>query len=244
MRHFKIYLSLILIASLSVTINSCEESDITELSNPDADHTSDSPTLTSFTDPRDGQTYNVVQIGSQTWFAENLRFSGSVSEVSGTNNWAALYDFNGGNLLGQKAWCYYNDDPTNDAIYGKMYNWYAVNTGTLCPSGWHIPVNTEWIELTDFLGGENVAGGKMKATAFWNAPNTNASNSSGFYGLPGGRRGSTGYFSNKGNYGYYWSSSPGGVASTYAQGIAYNSQDAINSFVGKHSAVSCRCIQD
>ena len=87
----------------------------------------------SFTDPRDGQVYTTIKIGNHVWFAENLRYTGNIPEVSGRVNWAAI--FNNGNPTEQPAWCYYGDDPMNDLIYGKLYNAYAVNTGSLCPTG-------------------------------------------------------------------------------------------------------------
>src|SRR5690606_33259564 len=89
------------------------------------------------------------------------------------------------------AWCYYNNDPANEIIYGKLYNWYAVNDPRgLAPVGWHIPSDSEWTILTDYLGGFEVAGGKMKetGTTHWANPNIGADNSSGFTGLPGGYR--------------------------------------------------------
>ena len=87
------------------------------------------------------------------------------------------------------AWCYNNNDSSNNATYVKLYNWYAVNdVRGLAPLGWHIPGTEEWSGLTYFLGGDSLAGGKMKATTLWNSPNTGASNKSGFTGFPGGYR--------------------------------------------------------
>lgn len=123
----------------------------------------------------DGNVYNVVGIGTQCWMAENLRFSGSIPQVTGNANWES---FSGDER--QPAWCYYDDNSAYNAIYGKLYNWYAVNSGNLCPSGWHIPTDADWQVLTNYLGGFSVAGGKMKSTSGWNAPNTDATNSSGF----------------------------------------------------------------
>ena len=115
------------------------------------------------------------------------------------------------------AWCYYNNDSANGAIYGKLYNWYALagihdndpNTPNkiLAPVGWHAPTNTEWTSFITFLGGEQVAGGKMKATGttFWQRPNSDASNSSGFGGLPGGIVLDLRSSRELGQTGYWWS---------------------------------------
>ena len=89
------------------------------------------------------------------------------------------------------AWCWYNNDPANDSSYGRLYNYYAVaDSRGLAPTGWHIPSDSEWTTLSTFLGGDAVAGGKMKeaGTAHWLDPNTGATNSSGFTALPGGLR--------------------------------------------------------
>ncbi len=82
------------------------------------------------------------------------------------------------------AYAYYNNDASHNATYGKLYNWYAVNTGKLCPNSWHILTEDEWIQLENYLGGSSVAGGKMKATTLWASPNTGVTNESGFSGLP------------------------------------------------------------
>ena len=132
----------------------------------------------------DGNTYNTVQIGTQVWMSENLKTSryrngGSIPYVVGNSDWQALTT---------GAWSNYNHDAANDPIYGKLYNWYTTLGDTLCPAGWGVPTDDEWTTLTTYLGGESVAGGKMKSvgTAYWNDPNTGATNESGFSVLPGG----------------------------------------------------------
>jgi uncharacterized protein (TIGR02145 family) len=190
-----------------------------------------------------GHTYPLVEIGCQCWFAENLRYSGSIPQVSGDANWAAIH--NNGNPTGQAAWCYYDDNNANDAIYGKLYNWYAVNTGGLCPSGWHIPTDAEWTILTDYLGGEAGAGGKMKSTSgLWAALNTDATNSSGFSGLPGGSRGSNGPFNNIGNYGYWWSSTEFNANNARSRSLSYGNGNVYRYNYNKIYGFSCRCLRD
>jgi uncharacterized protein (TIGR02145 family) len=192
-----------------------------------------------------------VTIGTQNWMTKNLdvatyRDGTPIPQVTDPTAWANLTT---------GAWCYYNNDPANGLIYGKLYNWYAVagihdndpNTPnkTLSPLGYHIPTDGEWTSLTDYLGGQVLAGGKMKATgtSLWYSPNTNATNESGFTGIPGGYRSAT-LFKFIGVDGFWWSSS------------AYNSTDAWHRYVyfddgitGKAtinvlSGFSVRCIKD
>jgi uncharacterized protein (TIGR02145 family) len=160
------------------------------------------PTLTYGTlSDMDGNEYKTIEIGNQTWMAENLRTTkyndgSSVPAVNDNSTW-----FN----LTTDAYCWYDNDITKKEIYGALYNWYAVNRGNLCPAGWHVPTDQEWTVLSAYLGGESVAGGKLKetGTAHWN-PNTGATNESGFTALPGGMRGNGGVFFDLGYYGGYW----------------------------------------
>jgi uncharacterized protein (TIGR02145 family) len=140
-----------------------------------------------------------VGIGNQTWMIENLnvvtyRNGDTIPQVSDPKVWEKLTT---------GAWCYYDNDAANGAIYGKLYNWYAINDPRgLAPKGWHIPTDTEWENLGKNLGGNSVAGGKMKANNYWG---NNSNNESGFTGLPGGRRSVSGGFSSIGFLGAWWS---------------------------------------
>jgi uncharacterized protein (TIGR02145 family) len=147
----------------------------------------------------DGNVYQSVTNCGLTFTKQNLNVSKysdgtPIPEVTDPTQWVNLTT---------GAWCYYNNDPANEAIYGKLYNWYAAAgiydaasatnpalRKKIAPNGWHIPSDTEWTQLTDCLGGQEVAGGKMKSvgTSLWLAPNTGATNASGFTGLPGGVR--------------------------------------------------------
>ena len=137
----------------------------------------------------EGYDYSTVQIGEQCWFAENCRYLPEVSpssEGSDTDPYFYVYGYEGTDASAAMSTAYYE-------TYGALYNWPAVmaNGGSLlCPSGWHMPSDGEFTELTDFLGGEGVAGGKMKEAGYehWNSSNTGATNSSGWTGLPGGYR--------------------------------------------------------
>ena len=147
-----------------------------------------------------------VTIGTQLWTTSNLgvttyRNGDPIPEVTDPTEWAGLTT---------GAWCYYNNDSANGAIYGKLYNWYAVNDARgLAPSGFHIPSNAEWSTLISFLGGTSVAGGKMKSTgtSLWLSPNGGATNESGFSGFPSGRRIPNGSSVFIRSYGYWWSRS-------------------------------------
>lgn len=145
-----------------------------------------------------------IVIGSQKWMRENLdvvtyRNGDIIPQVTDPSLWSSLTT---------GAWCYYNNDANNGGIYGKLYNWYAVNDSRgLAPEGWHIPTDEEWETLTNKLGGELLAGGKMKAVGTkWDSPNGGATNESSFTGLPGGlRQQFDGTFQYIGTNGYWWS---------------------------------------
>jgi uncharacterized protein (TIGR02145 family) len=158
------------------------------------------PTLTDI----DGNVYSTVTIGTQTWMAENLKTTKynddtAVPNVTDETEWANLTT---------GAYCWYdNNASAYKATYGALYNWYAINTGKLCPTGWHVPSDAEWLTLENYLGGEDVAGGKLKeaGTTHWLSPNTGATNETGFTGLPGGFRWDWGTeFWPIGQSGFWW----------------------------------------
>jgi uncharacterized protein (TIGR02145 family) len=150
-----------------------------------------------------------VTIGTQVWQTKNLnvdrfRNGDPILQVRTNEDWKAAGE------RGEPAWCYYENNASNGSIYGKLYNWHAATDSKgICPPGWHLPSDREWTALTNYLGGENVAGGKMKSagTAYWNSPNTGATNESGFSVLPGGCRYYVGSFFNIRNYAFFWSAS-------------------------------------
>lgn len=158
----------------------------------------------------DGNVYKTVKIGNQIWFAENLKTSKysdgtQIPNITNNNDWK-------NNTTG--AWSYYNNDTKNDSIYGKLYNWYSINKNTngnhnVCPEGWHVPSTAEWTILYKYLGGIDVAGGKMKEIGLihWDSPNIGADNSSLFTGIPAGFRYYDGGFQGEGYYCSWWSSS-------------------------------------
>jgi|JI10StandDraft_1071094.scaffolds.fasta_scaffold497727_2 uncharacterized protein (TIGR02145 family) len=189
----------------------------------------------------DGNTYQTVKIGDQVWMAENLKTAkyndgSSIANVTDANQWSGATS---------GAYCYYNNAASNNGVYGKLYNWYAVNTGKLCPKGWHIPTKDEFATLSSTLGGDNYAGGKLKATNAWTFPNTGASNESGFSALPGGNRKEDGSFAFIDDYGYLWSSTPDVSGWAFLRPLHYN--DATfnkGAIIPKSTGLSCRCLLD
>lgn len=194
----------------------------------------------------DGNIYHSVIIGTQTWMAENLKVTHYrngelIPNVTDSTIWSNL-------TTGAR--CYYNNDSaTYASTYGTLYNWYTVNTGNLCPTGWHVPTDAEWTTQATYLGGDSIAGGKLKevGTTHWNSPNTGADNSSGFLALPAGRRGGyDGVFAEIGRYGIWWSATEGNPLSAYDHVMLYNkaSSSSNQSDVYVRSGYSVRCLRD
>jgi uncharacterized protein (TIGR02145 family) len=184
-----------------------------------------------------------ITIGTQVWTGCNLNVDtyangDPIPEVTDPTAWAALTT---------GAWCYYNNDSGNNVIYGKLYNWHAVNDPRgLAPTGYHVPTSAEWTTLTTLLGGETVAGGQLKESGLchWETPNTGATNSIGFAALPGGFRSNSGIFQNINFGGEWWTSSEN--SSTYASDrqMQFNAINASSSSSLKEFGFSVRLIQD
>ena len=150
-------------------------------------------------------------------------------------------------LLSTGAWCYYNNNSANGPVYGKLYNWYAVNDPRgLAPAGWHVPSDAEWTTLSTCLGGDLIAGGPMKeiGTTHWTPPNTGATNTSGFTGLPGGFRGGRGSFYDVGNFGYWWSSTETSTTNAWNRTLYYNNGNINRLNDDKQDGFSVRCLRD
>lgn len=170
---------------------------------------------------------SVVKICNQTWMTRNwdgttFRNGDVIPEVQDGPTWAALTT---------PAWCYYDNDPANGAIYGKLYNAYAVNdVRGLSPFGWKIPSITDFQDLSTCLGGDSVAGGALKETGIvhWTTPNTGATNSSGFTALPGGTRYVGGNFNDINEQSIFWSTTSAGVGLNNTSIIGYNSALILN----------------
>jgi uncharacterized protein (TIGR02145 family) len=189
----------------------------------------------------DGNTYNTVQIGTQCWTQSNLKVS---KYRNGDNIPTGLNNSQWGSTT-SGAYAIHNNNSANDALYGKLYNWYAVNDSRgLCPTGWHVPSDGEWTTLTDFLGGESVAGGAMKTTTGWNYPNSGATNSSGFTGLPGDHRSFGGGCYSFGTSGFWWSSSDAGSGSAWYRGLGYYYAYANRGNFYPRYGFSVRCLKN
>jgi len=148
---------------------------------------------------------------------------------------------------GKPAWCYYENENAKGTLYGKLYNWYAVNDSRgLCPSGWHVPSDLEWTTLTDYLGGESVAGGKMKATSSkTSSSNTGEANGYGFSALPGGYRFNVGSFFNVRSYAFFWSSTENYYNLAWYRFIDSKNNNMFRSYhYGKSLGASVRCLRD
>jgi len=184
-----------------------------------------------------------VTIGKQVWMTKNLdvatfRNGDSIPHAKTNEEWTKA----GENQ--QPAWCYYHNDPAKGVKYGRLYNWYAVNDSRgLAPTGWHIPSDAEWTKLTDFLGGEAVAGKKMKSKSGWKE-NGNGTNTSGFSGLPGGARYSGGSFFNVGYDGYWWSSTENNTSHAWSRNLNYSSGFVFRYSNYKLNGFSVRCLRD
>jgi len=175
-------------------------------------------------DVRDGKSYKVVKIGTQTWMAENLNFN-----------------------IGNNCWCY-NEDTINCQTYGRLYGWEIAKSA--CPNGWHLPSDDEWKQLTKFLGENSVVGGKLKEPriAHWSSPNKNLDyktvNISGFTALPGGYRGDEGTFRYIGLYGHWWTSSEMNSTDAWKWGLAYDYAYVNRLNYNKNFGFSVRCVKN
>jgi uncharacterized protein (TIGR02145 family) len=203
----------------------------------------------------DGNHYPVVTIGTQTWMAENLKTtkyknSTAIPLVTDNTAWANL---------STPAYCWYdNDSSTYGSVYGALYNWFSVETGNLCPTGWHVPTDLEWQTLEMHLGMSQSAanstgwrgtdeGGKMKEAgmAHWNSPNTGATNSSGFTALPGGYRGyGSGGFNVIGYDGYWWSSTAPSTTIAWYRVLGYFDSNVGRGNYDEKGGFSVRCVRD
>jgi uncharacterized protein (TIGR02145 family) len=194
----------------------------------------------------DGNVYRTITIGTQTWMAENLKtvkYNDGVQIPNVTDNDAWMF-------LETPAYCWLdNDVSTYKKLYGALYNWYAVKTGKLCPTGWHVPTNAEWTTLTTYAGGDSIAGGKLKetGTTHWMSPNIGATNEFGFTALPSAERTDGGYSMvyDIGRSGFWWSASEFDIWEAYDILINYE-DDRVwrHEGNGKEWGFSVRCVKD
>jgi uncharacterized protein (TIGR02145 family) len=202
----------------------------------------------TFTDPRDGHTYKYIQIGSQTWMAENLAYLPTVSpahQEAQSNPFYYVYGYNGTDVLEAKT-------TSNYKTYGVLYNWTAAKVA--CPAGWHLPSEEEWKQLeiafgmsSDQVNSKGMRGGttgsKLKAAEGWNKSG-NGTNESQFTALPGGGRYGEGSFGNLGGNGYWWSASEFEGNFSWGRGLSFDSSQIYNGVNYKEGGFSVRCIKD
>ena len=203
----------------------------------------------------DGNIYSTIGIGSQLWMAENLKTTKysngtDIPLITDNTTWAELTT---------PGYCWYdNDQATYGETYGALYNWFTVEAGNLCPTGWHVPTDEEWKTLEMYLGMSQEEaelqgwrgtdeGGKLKetGTTHWNSPNTGATNESGFTALPGGLRYYGGSFHAIGNDGLWWSASEDGTGSAGFRNVYYD-DSGVNRGYGddEENGFSVRCLRD
>lgn len=192
---------------------------------------------------KDSNVYQTVIIGTQTWMAENLktthyRNGDAIVNVTIDANWIGL---------SSGAWCDFSNLATNGAKYGHLYNWYAASDiRNIAPIGWHVPSDAEWTTLTNYLGGDNLAGSKLKevGTVNWLSPNTGATNETGFSALPGGYRFfSNGTFVYQNTIGAWWSSTMTSAKFAWGRQMS-NSSSSVNRVSSMANGFSIRCIKD
>jgi uncharacterized protein (TIGR02145 family) len=200
----------------------------------------------------DGRTYDLVEIGGQCWFADNLatdqfRNGDPIPTALDNATWSSTTT---------GAYSIYNNDPFNDVTYGKLYNWYAtVDTRGLCPSGWHVPTDCEWMYLEGSLGMSlvdqetagyrgTIEGGVLKGTTSWTSPNTGATNSLAFTALPGGFRDVNGLFYDFSNDGVWWSSADFDSLSAWVRSLYYTNSSVYRYNLNKQYGFSMRCVRD
>jgi uncharacterized protein (TIGR02145 family) len=192
----------------------------------------------------EGNTYKTIGIGSQIWMAQNLRTTrlndGTIiPNVIEDTVWVRLLT---------PALCWYNNDSTNyQKMYGPLYNFYVVNTGLLCPIGWHVPGKSDWDILSTYVGSDNVAGGKLKQIdgSHWKEPNSCYLNNYNFMALPAGcRKQFNGEFVDIGNMGLWWTSTSDEYFIAECKGMYHNNTFLARFKENKREGFSVRCIKD
>ena len=196
----------------------------------------------------DGNKYPVIRIGDKLWLQKNLRVKryrngDAIPEIPADAQWKTLTS---------GAFCYYDNQESADSVYGKLYNWHTVTDSRgLCPAGWHVAGNEDWEAMGTVLGGNSVAGGKMKLTGtieggsgLWYAPNADATNASGFTGLPGGYRINYGTYYSLGNVGYFWSATDTASVNAWNYILDANNGELKRNYNLKTNGFSIRCCKD
>ena len=187
----------------------------------------------------DNNVYKTIVIGAQIWMAENLKTTrlndgSEISFMPIASDWTAL---------SSAGYSWYNND---SVVYGALYNWHAAAKSNLCPAGWHVPTDSDWTILTNFAGGESLAGDMLKetGTTHWLTTNNGITNNTGFTALPGGYRFAEGTYGNIRKYGFWWSSTESSSAAAYCVDILNTYANSVRTSSIKTSGFSVRCVKD
>jgi uncharacterized protein (TIGR02145 family) len=191
---------------------------------------------------QEGNKYKTVRLGTQTWMAENLnthtfKNGDLIPQAKTPEEWMKA------DLNQKPAWCYYNNDPANGLIYGKLYNWWAINDPRgIAPPKWHVPNDEEWTRVTLFLGGSKIAAQRMKHTLNWQgkAAGTNKTN---FAAVPGGSRDAMGLFRSLGSFGIWWTSEQLGFNTAWGREMGASNKLGRYNYQ-KGNGFSIRCVRD
>lgn len=189
----------------------------------------------------DENSYNVISIGQQIWLSENLKTTKlndgtTIPNVTDNNSWS---------LLQTPGYAWFNHNINSyKSDYGALYNWHAVNTGKLCPIGWHVPAESEWEILVQYLSTDVANKLKENGSNHWTSPNSTATNESGFFGLPGGWRFNGGGFGGINYYGRYWSATEFSPDQAYARNLDYGNSDFYRNNDTKVTGYSVRCLKN
>lgn len=203
-----------------------------------------------FTDQRDNNTYKYITIGSQVWMADNLAYLPQVDTVSAgsedvsTGKYYYVYDFTPNANDSEQTQVNAAKATVNYQTYGVLYNWNAALDA--CPVGWHLPTNAEWTTLSDFLGGLDAAGGKMKATgtSHWASPNSGATNESKFNALPAGYRWNGGQFALINTHTLWWSATPNNIYTAFRRYLTFDTGKLNRSDFIRSDGFSVRCLKN
>jgi uncharacterized protein (TIGR02145 family) len=247
-KKISIWISLFLVVGILITTtNSCKKDDSSPENPTNGKTTAVFNSLLTYeimTD-QDGNTYNTITIGTQTWMAENLRTTkyqngDAIPELTDNTSWVNSTS---------GAYCNYGNTTGFDTIatYGRLYNGYVISDSrSIAPEGWHVPSNDEWTTLINYLGGDTVAGSKLKEinTTHWESPNEGTTNESGFTALPAGYRSIDGEFLSMSYYSQWWSSSVTDAANAKLRSMVYFSNDIGSGEVSMKYGFSIRCIKD
>ncbi|MGS2727458.1 FISUMP domain-containing protein [Psychroserpens sp. BH13MA-6] len=230
MKFNSLFLSLF--ATLSVCLVSC---------NGDDDNTSSGWACGDTITDVDGHVYTTVAIGSDCWIQQNLNTASyndgtAIPNVTDQTDWTQLET---------GAWAYYDNDVVTGQLHGKLYNWYAIENGNLCPEGWHVPTAGEYNQLVSSLGGSAIAGEKMKTTMGWNNSPDNATNSSGLSVLPSGNRDYFGGFLGLGENVWFFTASEDTNDPERALWLKVTSESNTDTGTAlKKDGLPCRCVLD